>query len=184
MKTLCSCLAVLALSVGCAGPNVRYDYDVRAGYQAFHTYDWYAPTAAAQARSAGIKNPIVDTRVRRAVEKELGARNFRKETSSDPDFLVTYYPVYRPRGTRRVRMGVGFGFGPLGVGVSGPVGREAIGSIGSIVLEVEEVRTHQIIWKAQADDVLDATDNPEDSEAQVSEAVKKMLSRFPPSRPS
>jgi hypothetical protein len=52
--------------------------------------------------------------------------------------------------------------------------------VGSIVLEIKDFKSQQIIWKAQAEDVLDDTGTPEDSDQDVAAAVKKMLMRFPP----
>jgi hypothetical protein len=187
MRTIWAGLTVLALTLGCAGPNIRYDYDSRANYSTFHTYDWYAPSKAAMARAGGVQNPIMDTRVRRAVEAELASRKFQRETDKDPDFLVTYYPVYMHRRGGGARLGVGFGFGffrSVGVGVSAPVGeRRPTGAIGSIVLEVQDFKTHQLLWSATAENVLDDTDTPEGSDEDVAKAVRKMLDRFPPAPP-
>ena len=184
---LWSSVAVLALAVGCAGPELHFDYDVRANYQSYHTFDWYAASKADQAKGAGAQSSIMDTRVRRAVEAELTARNFRKETTADPDFLVTYYPSYQPRQGHRPHVGLGLGFGGrglgLGVGVAGG-GGQTRGKIGSIVLEIQDFKSHQVVWKAVAEEVLDDTLNPEDSDQDVAKAVKKLLERFPPTAKS
>ena len=126
----------------------------------------------------------MDTRVRRAVEAELVGRKFRKETSGDPDFLVTYYPVFDPRGGSRGHVGIGLGFGLMrgvgvGVGVGGPIDRPAPHA-NAIALEIRDFRTHNLVWKARADEVLEGNELPEDAEELVAKAVHKMLSRFPP----
>lgn len=182
MKILCACFAILAL--GCSGPEVRYDYDAKASYAAFHRYDWYAPPPAA--RPQGPRSPFMDARVRRAVESELAARHFLRETSADPDFLVVYYPVYRLRGGARGAMSFGMAFGGfrgpgVGVGVAAPLEGGTRGMVGSIVLEIEDGKTHQLVWKAVAEDVLDDSASPEAASQDVTEAVRKMLGRFPPS---
>ena len=183
MRLLAASLAALTLALGCAGPEIRFDYDAKAGYQAYHSYDWYA--AGKAVRDPGAQNGITDNRVRRAVEAELAARSFRREPSADPDFLVTYYPVYQPRHSRRPRVGIGLGLGPmrglgLGLGVSAPVGARASGQIGSIVLEIQDFKSHQLVWRAVAEGVLDDTQTPEDADDSVTQAVRKMLTRFPP----
>jgi hypothetical protein len=76
-----------------------------------------------------------------------------------------------------------FGFrGPgLGVGVAGPVGGpEPRRATGSIVLEIKDARTRALLWKAEAEDVLDPTESPEEADHDVAVAVKRMLDRFPP----
>jgi len=180
MRAIWSCAAVLALSMGCSGPDVHFDYDVKAGYQAYKTYDWYAAPAA---KAGG--NAIMDTRVRRAVEAEMTARNFRKETAADPDFLLTYYASYEARRSRGPHMGVGIGISPfrglgIGLGMGGPVGGRRIEKVGSIILEIQDFKTKTLVWRAVADQVLDDSATPEDSDEIVAQAVKKMLGRFPP----
>ena len=123
-------------SLGCSGPEVHFDYDARANYKDFHTYDWYAASKQQAALAGGVQNALMDARVRRSVEAELTVRNLRKETTADPDILVTYYPVYQPREGSRAHVGIGMGLGVrglgLGVGVGAPVGRPT-GKIGTIV---------------------------------------------------
>jgi len=182
MKILCASLAILAL--GCSGPDVRYDYDAKASYAAYHSYDWYAPPPAD--RPQGPRSPFMDARVRRAVETELAARHFQKETAAEPDFLVVYYPVYRVHGSPRGAVSFGMAFGGfrgpgVGVGVAAPLEGGTRGMVGSIVLEIEDGKTHQLVWKAVAEDVLDDSASPEAASQDVTEAVRKMLGRFPPS---
>jgi hypothetical protein len=176
----CSASVAVALALGCAGPEVRYDYDASANFAGLRTYDWYAAPAR-----PGIKNPFMDARVRQAVEAELASRHLQKEMSADPDFLVTYYPVYRLQGGHRGSVGFGMGFGGfrgpgVGVGVAGPVESGPRGMLGSIVLEIQDFKTHRLVWKAEAVDALDDSATPEDANQDVASAVKKMLLRFPP----
>lgn len=184
MRRLWMTLPAAILILGCAGPAVHYDYDTRASYKDFHTYDWYAASKAQAVHGAGVQNPLMDARVRRAVEAELAARGLRKETAADPDLLVTYYPLYQRRQGHRARVGLGLGMGlpgmGVGVGVGAPVGQKPTGKIGSIVLEIQDFKAHTVLWRAQADEVLDDTENPEDLDQDVARAVKKMLDRFPP----
>jgi len=182
MRILFVCFAALALTLGlgCSGPEVHYDYDSKVSYSSFHSYDWYATPAAAKTWAGAAGNPIMDARVRRAVEAELAAKHFHKEAGADPDFLVTYYPVYHRRPGAHTFVGLGFAGPGLGVGVAGPVSSGPRGQVGSIVLEIKDFKSHQMIWKAQAEDVLDDTGTPEDSDQDVAAAVKKMLMRFPP----
>jgi hypothetical protein len=184
MRRLTLGAAALVLGLGCAGPQLHFDYDAQASFGTYHAYDWYVAPKGAQ---AGGGSPIVDARVRRAVDTELAARGFRRETAADPDFLVVYYPIYEARRGHRPRVGIGLGLGGfrgvgLGVGVNAPVGPAPRGTIGSIVLEIQDFKTHQLVWKAEASDVLDDHDSPEDADIEVNRAVQKMLKRFPPTK--
>jgi len=186
-------LTAVLLTLGCAGPEVHYDYDAAADFAGMHSYDWSAPAPAALAQAHGVKQPLMDARVRRAVEQELAVRHFRKETQAVPDFLVTYYPIYPPRRSRAnspggVGVGMAFGFrGPgLGIGVAGPLAVPSDGgtpSAGILVLEIKAAPGGQLLWRAEAEHALDPAGTPEEADQDVAVAVRKMLAQFPPVRP-
>jgi hypothetical protein len=174
---------VLAALAACTPFTVRYDFDRNAGYASLKTYNWYAASPRAKGRSEAA-NPIMDRRVRRIVEAELAARGFRLETG-EPDFLVTYYPVYRDRVVSTYTAmgpawGYGWGYRPWGYGPTTGFQEVQRFHEGSIVLEVVDNKTNQLIWQAVADGALTGLQDPQDAEEQVGLAVKKMLEKFPP----
>ena len=182
--TLRSALLPLALGIlaGCTPFTVKYDYDSHANYTAYKTYDWYAASKRAQGKADGVENPIMDRRVRSAVERQLAAQGFKTEKTGEPDFLVTYYPVYH-RGTVYTTTGIGSGWGwrrPWGYGVSTQFTEARNYREGSIILEIVDNKTNQLIWQAVAEGALTGLEDPQDADEQVDLAVKKMLSRFPP----
>lgn len=108
----------LALALACAPYTVRYDYDARASYTSLKTYDWYAASKRAKEKAQGVEDPIMDRRVKRAVEQQLLSKGFRQEATGEPDFLVTYYPVYQERHYRTTTaIGTGWGYRPWGLGL-------------------------------------------------------------------
>ena len=173
MNTIKSILVAGALVVlaGCSGPSVRYDFDSQRNFSQYKSYDWQGLP-----RQQSI-NPFMDARVKGAVEKELTGKGFRQELGGTPDFLITAYTLYQPSHSRS-GFNVGLGMGFLGVGTSVGTGRHRM--IGSIVMEIEDFRTRQAIWKCTKDDVLDDQESPEDADADVTKAVTAMLSKFPP----
>jgi len=178
----------LAILTACTGPTVHFDYDVNGAFAQYKTYDWYAAPKEAQAKANGMANPLMDARVHRVVDATLAAKGFRKETAKDPDFLVLVYPSYQPYRTSRSHVGVGMGFGfgrfsMLGVGVGVPVGEgRAVPPLGNIVLEVKDFKSNQLVWRAEAEESLDSRATPEEAEEDVTQAVQKMLAKFPPQR--
>jgi len=171
---------VLAGLMACAGPAVQYDYDVNANFSAYKTFDWLAAPRGEAAKGAGFDNAIMNARVRRLVAAGLAAKGFRQETSADPDFLVIYYPVSQRDRPKQVRLGLGMGLGPLGIGVNAPVGDRRGESYGSLVLEVQDFRSKAVVWKATAERALEGSDSAEEAEAAAKAAVDGMLKRFPP----
>jgi hypothetical protein len=176
---LAGSLAVLAL--GCNGPEVRYDFDAKQDFAGYHTYDW-APAPKGGGRGGAFDNPIMAGRVTRAVEAQLAAKGFRHETAAAPDMLIDCYPVRSGVHTSQPRVGLGLGFGPLGLGVGAPVGSGRRESIGSIVMEVQDGRSRAVVWRGTAQDVLRDSDSPEESDASVASGVQALLKRFPPGK--
>jgi hypothetical protein len=179
MKKLPLSLLLLA-TLGCAGPKVTYDCNVSAPFAQYQTFDWQAAP-----RGRGGANPIMDARVKGAVERELQARGLRLEKRGEPDLLVSWYPGARTRSGTRARVGVGLGLGPvrglgLGVSAAGSPGRGRVAQ--DLVLEVEDARTRQVVWKATAEKALETAETPEDADAQVAGAVQALLKRFPRGR--
>lgn len=172
----------LAGLAGCSGPSVQYDYDASANYSGYKSFDWMAEPPAGAPQAGGFDNPIMNDRVRRAVDAELSAKGFRLEPSADPDFLVRYYPRREPSRSSQVHLGVGFGMGPLGLGVAGPVGDPHREAMGAIVLEIQDYRSRKLVWKATAPGALRGSDTPQEADQDVTEAVRGMLKRFPPGK--
>jgi hypothetical protein len=174
-------IPLLAILAGCTPFYVNYDYDPHASFAAFKTYDWYAASPRAKGTPGESNNPIMDRRVRRIVERELAARGYRRLETGEPDFLLTYYPVYRSRIVGSyTAMGGGWGWGrPWGYGVGGFQELRAYRE-GSMVLEVVESKSNLMVWQAVADGALTGLDDPQDAEEQVTLAVRRMLAKFPP----
>ena len=170
---------VLTLLAGCAGPAVHFDYDASTPFATYHTYAWQGVGGSATGRAAAFDNAIENGRVKHAVDAELGAKGFSLQTgSADPDFLVTYYPVGEGHRSPPVRMGLGLGLGPLGLGFSAPVGDRSAEA--GIVLVVQSFPTQGVVWKATAEEALQSADSPEEADAEIRTAVHSLLMSFPP----
>jgi hypothetical protein len=83
------------------------------------------------------------------------------ETRADPDFLVTYYPIVKNRKVRTtVRSGWGWGYRPFhgGVGVATSSVRNY--KEGTIVIEIVDFKTNQLIWQGAAAGASRASTTP------------------------
>ena len=173
---LSATLLSLALLSACSSYNVTYDYDVTATFSRYRTFDYYTSK-----KGTGGTTTLMDKRVRAAVEHELQAQGFAMETKTDPDFLVTYYPIVQDRKVRTaVRMGGGWGYRPFygGVGVSTSEVRHY--KEGTIVIEIVDFKTNQLIWQGAAAGALTGLNSPEDANEIVPKAVHDILAKFPP----
>lgn len=180
-RLLPALLAPLALMTAC-GYRVHYDYDITQapGFARYKTFDWYATSKRG---NKGKDEGFMDKRVEAMVEKELQLKGFQQEKSADPDFLITWYPVYRNRRVRTTtRVGVGYGGWrrPWGYGVGTSFSQVNTYREGSVVIEIVDFRSNQLVWQGGASDVLTGFDNPEDANEAVGRAVHQILANFPP----
>lgn len=176
--TLTAALLPLLLLGACTGYHVTYDYDVTASFGRYKTFDYYTSK-----KGTGGTTNLMDKRVRAALEKELQAKGFVMETKADPDFLVTYYPVVherRYRTTTHMGWGWGWGYRPFYGGVGTSMSEVHSYKEGTIVIEVVDFKTNQMIWQGAAAGALTGLDNPEDADEVVPRAVRDILAKFPP----
>jgi hypothetical protein len=174
---LAAALLPLVLLAGCSSYRVTYDYDVTASYARYKTFDYYT----SKKKGTGGTTGLMDKRVRAAVERELQAKGFVLETQADPDFLVTYYPVVQERRYRTTtRVGWGWGYRPFYGGVGTSVSQVHKYKEGTIVIEIVDFKTNQMIWQGAAAGALTGLDTPEDADEVVPRAVRDILAKFPP----
>jgi len=174
-------IGLLVLSA-CSQARIRYDYDARANYASFKTFDWMAASKRAKEKAGNVENPIMDRRVKGAIERELTAKGFKLEGSADPDFLVTYYPIFKERAYRTTtHMGMGWGYRPWwGVRTGTSVSQVHTYQEGTIVVEIVDFKSSQLIWHGAAVGALTGLETPQDAEEVVTREVHRLLEAFPP----
>ena len=172
-------LLSLALLGGCAGYDIRYDFDASAPYARYKTFDWYTAK-----KGTGGTTSLMDKRVRAAVQAELQTKGFKLDAQGDPDFLVTYYPVVQDKKVRttttRVGVGTGWGAKPLNARVGLSTSQVRHFKEGTIVVEIVDFRSNQLVWQGSATGALTALKNPEEANEVIPKAVRDILAKFPP----
>lgn len=174
----------LVLYTACSSYSVKTDYDPAVTYASYRTFDWYAASKRAKGKGSGT-DPLLDKRVRASVQAALEAKGFKQETVAEPDFLVTYYPIYQNKKYRTTTsIGGGYGWGMrhwgYGVGTRFSTSQMHRYREGTIVLEIVDSKSNQLVWHGAAEGALTDLDNPEDAQAQISKAVGDLLANFPP----
>ncbi len=172
-------LSLMLLSA-CSQVQIRYDYDSRANYASFKTFDWMR----AKEKAGKVENSIMDRRVKGAIERELMTKGFQAQASADPDFLVTYYPIYKDRAyLTTTHMGMGWGYRPMWGARTGIITSQVHNyTEGTIVIEIVDFKTRQLIWHGAAVGALTGLETPEDAEEVVTREVHRLLEGFPPHR--
>ncbi len=172
--------ASLLLLTGCAGFSVHYDYDLQTDFRAFKTYDWTSGKKA-KGKEESRGNDIIERRVTHHVDQVLAAKGFKLKKQGEPDFLIAFTPQHRTRTVHSAfTFGTGFRSGPFRFGSATRQGLTQRIPEGSILLEVFDTRSRQVVWVSVAEGALSGTDHPEDAEAKTAAAIREMLEGFPP----
>lgn len=169
----------LLLFTACSS-SVRYDYDVAQDFSRYKTFDLYAPGHHGKGQQPG--DSLMDSRIRLTVANALQAKGFTREEFADPDFLVACYPIYKTRHYRTsTRVGLGGGWRrPWGYGVGVRFSQGHSYREGSLIIEIVDARTNQMVWQGVDEGVLTGLDDPERANDAVASAVKDILEKFPP----
>ncbi len=190
--------APLALA-GCASLQVRTDYDPRVSFAELGAYDWSNQTINVGG-SPAVNSTLVEGRIQHAVDGTLGRMGYERVTTATPDFRVSYQIVTE----LKTRVNPGYGYGSYGYGGYGHFGHGSFGHRGfghghsgfgygssygsslvyeyiatTLVLDVSDARTNELIWRGWATGALDENPTPDEVQKFVSEAVEKILEEFP-----
>ena len=176
-------LTVSLLVLGCSGLEVSQDYDVNTDFSDLRSFAW---KSGQQDRTGDIRvdNPLLDARIRTAVDRSLTAKGFSKVAGGNADFIVSYAVQIRRRiESDRARTTIGFGSG--GGGGFGGVGVSTGGSVSEydeamLVIDVTEPGTGSLLWRGTGIRRLPRRSNPEQNTADVAETVERILAQFPP----
>lgn len=104
-------LSILVLIVACSQFSVRSSVDPNADFGRLQTYAWL-PLDEVEPADQRVLDRYIDTRIRKAVDRELGGKGFRPATAT-PDFYLNYRLATDPsdsvKGGRRPLYGPGWG---------------------------------------------------------------------------
>lgn len=162
--------ALLALEVApLPAASVERDFDPDADFSAFHTFAW---KESPHTRLVARRNSLSDKRIRAAVESALEGRGFRR-AEGHPDFFVTYQA-----GVRNRLQVTEYGYGRprwWGRDVRVRSYRQ-----GTLVVDVIDAESDQLVWRGAVSDALPTTRDPDKRQKKLDKAVAKLFKEFPP----
>jgi len=176
-------LTFLALFTGCSGIEVSQDYDVAADFSNLKTFDWYL-VKQKKTGDLRVDNPLLDSRIRNAVDRSLAQKGFQRISQGSPDFYVGYkYAILRRIRSERVRTGFGFGFG--GSGSFGGIGIGTGSDVreydeGMLVIDITDTKNRKLLWRGTGTRRVSKHSDPEKTTKEVDQNVDKILAQFPP----
>ena len=150
--------------MSCSSISVHTDYDQEANFSKYQTFKWMPNPGKRVSRVK--QNSLLDKRIRRAVEHELEAKGYRFVQGGRTDALIVCHIGVR----NKVDIDR---YGYWGRRVHVQRYKE-----GSIVLDIVDAKTKELIWRGVAQGTVHYLEgDPE----RVNEAVFKILEGYPPS---
>ena len=169
---------------GCNTMDIASDYDQSFNYSQLRTYAWL-PGIKLNIGDGRVDDRTLQMRIKRAVEKELNQKGYRKIEYGREDFTLGFHaalnrPLYRDTlyeysvkefGTMRV------------IYEEKSEYRHPTYDNGTLVIDVIIPKTKEIVWRgsAQANIQIDYV-STEKKKKRLSKAVHKILNNFPPIR--
>jgi len=161
-------IALLAGQVG-AAQDVKYNFMPGTDFSKFHTYKWVTIEGGAH------PNQIVDAQIKQAVDSQLAAKGLTKTDSDKADLYIGYQIAldqekqWNAFGTGGMRWG-----GGMGTATSSTI------TNGSLVLDMYDPSTKQLVWTGNATKTLDPSGNQEKNQKNLDKAMQKLLKNYPP----
>ena len=166
---LASIAAVLLLTAGTLGAqDVRYNFMPGTDFSKYHTYKWVAIEGGAH------PNQIVDQEIKQAVDSQLAAKGLTKTDNDKADLYVGYQiAVDQEKQWNAFGMG-GARWGGMGTATSSTI------TNGTLVLDLYDPSTKQLVWTGNATKTLDPSGNQEKNMKNLNKAMAKLLKNYPP----
>ena len=172
-------IVVIAVA-GCASVKVSQDYYPGTDWSPYTTWQWRHPV---QPLSGDIRidNPLLDKRIRRAVETHLDNRNYNR-VERQPSVYLTYYLSIERRirsDTTYSSYGVGGYYYPW-YGDWGTETRIYEYDLNSLIIDIHVSETDELLWRGTGEYRLRTYKSPDEAAEATQDVVDSILGQFPP----
>jgi hypothetical protein len=155
--------------------QVKTDYDRSANFSQYKTYSW---------EQVKTRNPLDADRIKNAVNAALAAKGW-SQVNSGGDVSVVAMEITRDQQTLNTfydGFGGAWGWRRFGAGgfAEATTTTETY-KVGTVVVDLFDAKTKQLIWRASASDTL--SNNSDKNIKSLDKGVNKMFNHFPPDSP-
>lgn len=166
-------VTALLLAPAAFAQKVSVDWDREADFSKYKTYKYV--------QSEPVEDPLMDQRVVEAIETQMGEKGFTK-ADSNPDMVVTYHANHKEN---KAYVTDSFGYGGYGagwrwggMGMGNSTTRVVTHEKGSIVIDMYDAKTEQMLFRGMATDTLSS--KPKKNAEKINKAVTKVFKKYPP----
>ena len=178
-------LSLFSLSlISCSSVKYSTDFDPTQDFSKYKTYRFTNPSEV-DPKDLLNQYPLIKKRVMSAIEQDFAAKGFKESEEGDPDFVVVLTAGSKER--MQVTNTGGYGYGGWYGGYHG-YGPGYGGSTyvsyydeGTLVIDIVDWKEKELSFRGTATGTLSKKEKtPEESQADIDELVKNILSKFPP----
>lgn len=136
----------------------------------YHTYKWVT------IQGASYPNQILDAQIKSSIDSQLAAKGLTKTDTDKADLYIGYQAS-----TDQERQWNAYGMGGgLRWGGGMATAQSSTISIGTLVLDMYDPLTKQLVWTGRVTKTLDPKANQEKRQKNLDKAMQKLLKNFPP----
>jgi len=153
--------------------DVHYNFKVGTDFSKYHTYKWI------DLPSNVPPDQLIDEEIKQSIDGQLAGKGLSKTDSDKADLYVGYQAAID---REKEWTAFGDGFGPWGFGGMGGMATATSSTIqnGTLVVDIYDPATKQLVWTGQATKTLDPSHNPQKNIERLDKAMQKLLKNYPP----
>ncbi len=161
-------VAFVASSLSMA-QDVRTNYMPGTDFSKYHSYKWVTI-------EGGIHpNQIVDAEIKQAVDAQLATKGLTKTDGDQADLYIGYQcAIDQEKQWNGFGMGGGLRWGGMASATSSTINN------GSLVVDMYDTSTKQLVWTGTAAKTLDPSDNQDKNQKNLNKAAQKLFKNYPP----
>jgi len=160
-------VALLLVTAGTlTAQDVRYNFMPRTDFSKYRTYKWV---------NVGGPRPdqIMDAQIKQSVDSQMASRGMTKTDSDKADLYIGYQSAVEQETQWDAWGSRSFGMG-MGSWTSSTI------SVGTLVLDMYDPGTKQLVWTGRATKTIDPSSNHEKNIKKLDKAIAKLLKNYPP----
>jgi hypothetical protein len=161
---------LLSFGAGLLAQDVTSNTMPGTDFSKYHTYKWVLIAGASH------PNQIVDAEIKQSVNAQLQGKGLTLATGDKADVYVGYQTAVNQQ---RQWTGYGMGGGWRWGGGMASATSSTI-NIGTLVVDLYDPSTKQLVWTGSATNTLDPSSNQEKNEKNLNKAMTKLFKKFPP----
>lgn len=167
-KTSLFGIGLLLMFAVAAFAKITIDYDHAADFSKYHSFSWI--------KEPNTKNPLMKQRIIGFINIQIANKDFRMVPTGGDLGIAAHAATHEEKTLETFYTGLP-GWRWHG-GWGGEWTTVETFEVGTLVIDLFDNNTHQVIWRGVASDTI--TDNPEKNTRELQKVIAEMFKQFPP----